>query len=105
MPMKELLEKYSSFPSPRHDGATLPPLVLCHLLCPSSTFSEAEAVRKRLAFQILHDQKVGFILLTDVVRMANVGMTQRRDGSRLAIEPLAVFSAGEAPAPRGAIIS
>jgi hypothetical protein len=42
IPMKELLEKYISLPLPRHDGATLPPLVICYLPCPSPTSLEAE---------------------------------------------------------------
>ena len=47
-----------------------------------------QAVGQRLAFQILHDQVVGAVLVSDVVERADVGMIQRRDGPRFAVEAL-----------------
>jgi hypothetical protein len=45
-----------------------------------------QAARQRLAVDELHHQVVDAVLATDVVQRADVGMTQLRDGARLAVE-------------------
>src|SRR5262249_25581381 len=45
-----------------------------------------EAAGERLALQVLHDEKVGALLMTDVVERAEVWMTQRRNGAGLLLE-------------------
>ena len=47
-----------------------------------------QAGGQRLAFQVFHDEKVGSILMSDVVQGADVRMIQRRDRARLALEAL-----------------
>ena len=53
--------------------------------------SLAQAIGQRLAFQTFHHQEVHAILMPHIVQRANVGMVQRRDGARLAIEALLGF--------------
>lgn len=48
-------------------------------------------LRERLAFQKLHHQEVGSVLLTDVVENANVGMLQAGYRAGFAFKPLARF--------------
>ena len=48
-----------------------------------------DARRQRLAFEMLHHQEVDALVAADVVQRADVGMIQRRDGPRLALEPIA----------------
>ena len=43
---------------------------------------------QRVPLQVLHDQEVDPVLLTDVVERANVRVVQAGDGLRLALEPL-----------------
>ena len=43
-------------------------------------------MRQRLAFKILHHQVVGAVLTADVVKRADVRVTQTRDGSRFSLE-------------------
>lgn len=44
-------------------------------------------MRERLAIAILHDQVIGPVVLADVVERADVGVIERRDRLRLALEP------------------
>ena len=46
------------------------------------------ALRQRLAFQILHDQEVGAVLLANIEDRADVWMAEGRDGLRFTLEPL-----------------
>ena len=48
----------------------------------------AQSLGDRLAFEELHHQVIGSVLRTDVIKLANVGMVQRRNGARLALHPL-----------------
>ena len=47
-----------------------------------------QAVGQRLTFDVLHDDEVDPIVLTDVVERADVRMIQLRDRSGLTLEPL-----------------
>ena len=51
------------------------------------------ASRERLAFEILHDEVVEIVLVTDVIDPADVRMLETRDRLRLAIESLAALGA------------
>ena len=51
----------------------------------------AEPLRDRLSFEQLHDQVVGSVLRTNVIELANVGMVQGRDRTRLPLQPLLQF--------------
>ena len=53
-----------------------------------------QAVRQRLALQVLHDQVVGPVLVADVVERADVRVRELRDRLRLALEPLAQLRRG-----------
>ena len=48
-----------------------------------------QAIRERLALQVLHHQEVDAVLAADVVEDADVRMAQRRDRAGLALEALA----------------
>ncbi len=50
-----------------------------------------QAVSEGFALQKLHDQKIDAVVLADVVKGADVGIVQRRDGLRLALEALPGF--------------
>ena len=52
-----------------------------------------EPVRKRLAFEVLHDQVIDALVLTDVVEDADVGMCQGGYGLGLPLEALASLGA------------
>ncbi len=52
------------------------------------------AVRERLPFQQLHHQIRGAVIVTDIVKRADVGMIELRDGLRLALEALAELRIG-----------
>jgi hypothetical protein len=60
--------------------------VLQHQLRRQRAFHQAGG--EGLALQEFHDQKIGAILVSDVVQRANVGMIQRGDGARLTLEAL-----------------
>ena len=45
--------------------------------------------RQRLAFEVLHNEEVNVPLAPDIMERTDIGMTELRDGSRLAVEPLA----------------
>ena len=47
-----------------------------------------EALLKRLALNVLHDQEIDAILMTDVMQSADIGMRQLRNGARFALQPL-----------------
>ncbi len=47
-----------------------------------------QALCKRLALQILHHQKIGTILITDIVQRANVRMIKSGDDAGFAFEAL-----------------
>src|SRR5579863_93655 len=65
-----------------------------HLLQRQGTF--VQPLRERLAFEILHDEEVGPILLADVVEGADVGMIQAGNRASFALKPLAQLgTAGE----------
>src|SRR5208337_138611 len=49
----------------------------------------AQAFTEGFTLQILHDDVAGAILLSDVVKVADVGMAQRRDGAGFPVEALA----------------
>src|SRR5262245_51595193 len=51
--------------------------------------SSGDLLRERLALQVLHDEVVRPILMPYVVERADVGMRERRDGARLAVEAFA----------------
>ena len=53
-----------------------------------------QPVRERLAFEILHDEVRGAVLLAHVVQRADVRMIELRDRARLAVEPLAELRIG-----------
>ena len=57
---------------------------LQHLLKRQTAFPQT--VGQRLALQIFHDQIADIILLSHVVEMADIGMTQRRDGASFAVK-------------------
>ncbi len=61
--------------------------VLQNLLQRQRTF--CESLRKRLAFEMLHHQVVGPILVAHVIERADVRMIQAGDDAGLALEPLA----------------
>ncbi len=44
---------------------------------------------ERLAFEILHDQKIDAVLTPDIVERADMRVIERRNRARLALEPLA----------------
>jgi len=46
----------------------------------------AQPIGQCLAFEIFHDEKTDPILLADVIEMADIGMTQRRNSARFPIE-------------------
>src|SRR5208282_1276187 len=48
----------------------------------------AKALRQRLAFEKLHDQKIDSVLRTDVVELADGRMVERGNGAGLAFEAL-----------------
>ncbi len=48
----------------------------------------AETIGQVLAVEVLHHQEIDAAFVADVVERADVGMIQRGDGPRLAIEPL-----------------
>ena len=48
-----------------------------------------EAVGQRLAFEVLHDQKIGTVLMTDVVERADVRMAQAGYGFGFPVEAFA----------------
>ncbi len=52
-------------------------------------FGSRHAIRERLAFEELHDEKRRARVLADVVERADVRMRELRDDSRLAVEALA----------------
>ncbi len=52
-----------------------------------------QALRERLAFDVLHHQKIGAVLVADVVERADVRMIQAGDGLCFALEALAQFGA------------
>jgi hypothetical protein len=56
--------------------------------------SVAQACRKRFTFHILHHQKVGSVLLADVVQRANVWMIQAGNRPSFAFESLAQIGIG-----------
>ena len=58
-----------------------------HLLDRQGT--AAQPVGETLAFEKLHHQVVEAILMTDIEERADMGMGQRGDGARFAIEALA----------------
>ncbi len=51
----------------------------------------SKPIGQGLALQTLHHQVVHTVLMADVVERANIGMVQRRDGSRFALETLPGF--------------
>jgi hypothetical protein len=51
----------------------------------------AEFFGESFPFQKLHHQKIGAVLRADVVKLADMRMVQRRDGSRLALHALLQF--------------
>ena len=55
-----------------------------------------EARRKRLARQVLHDQEVEAVGVTDVVQHADVRMADRGDGAGFALESFARVVLGDA---------
>ena len=55
-----------------------------YLLQRERTFDQART--QRLAFQILHHQVADSVLLADVIELADVGVIERRNGARLALE-------------------
>ena len=50
--------------------------------------SLCEAVGQGLAFEVLHDQEIGPVLVADVMQGADVGVIQRRNGAGFALESL-----------------
>src|SRR5262249_32900849 len=52
-----------------------------------------EAVREGLAFQMLHDQVLDAVLMTDIEERADVRMVEARDDARFAFEALPHFFA------------
>ena len=48
-----------------------------------------QSIRKRLSFDVLHDEKVDTVVLPDIVKRADVWMVQARHRPRLALEALA----------------
>ena len=63
--------------------------VLQHLLQRQRTFQQP--LRERLAFEILHHQKINSVLMADVVERADVRMIQAGDGFCFAVESLTQF--------------
>jgi hypothetical protein len=53
-----------------------------------------EPLGQRLPVQVLHDEKVGALVLPDVVEHTDVGMRQRGDGLRLALEAAPAIRVG-----------
>ena len=53
-----------------------------------------QPIRQRLAFEILHDEERGAVLLADVVQRADVRMIELRDRAGFAIEALAELRVG-----------
>src|ERR1700687_6471223 len=51
----------------------------------------AQAFTEGFTLQILHDDVVGAVLLAHIIEMADVGMAERGDGSRLAVKSLPGF--------------
>ena len=55
---------------------------------PNVASSTRSPRRKRFPFEILHYQEVGVVLPPDIMKHTDVGMVQRRDDLRLALETL-----------------
>ena len=53
--------------------------------------SPRQSVRKRLAFDELHDQEISPVLTSDVIQRTDVGMVQLRDRPGFPLEPLLPF--------------
>ena len=53
-----------------------------------------EMLGKGLSFEVLHDEKVDAVLVSDVVEGADVRMLERGDGPRFALEPLTEIGVG-----------
>jgi serine/threonine protein kinase len=60
---------------------------------------------QRLAFQVLHDEVVGPVLMADVMERVNVRMLKRGDGVRSNRISRALYTSPKPPAPIGARIS
>ena len=56
--------------------------------CSAGSGPFAEAIRQRLALEVLHDEVLGLALAPDVVERADVRVRDLRDRLRLALEPL-----------------
>ena len=57
--------------------------------------SARQPVSQALALQILHHQIVGALLRADVIKVADVGVGELRDGTRLALEALLQVGTGD----------
>jgi hypothetical protein len=53
-----------------------------------------EMLGEGLSFDVLHDEKVDAVLVSDVMEGADVWMLKRGDGARLAFEPLTEIGIG-----------
>jgi hypothetical protein len=53
-----------------------------------------QALRERLAFQILHDEKICEVLAADVVERIDVRVSELRDRARFTLEPFAELRVG-----------
>ncbi len=57
----------------------------------------ADALRERLALDVLHDQVLGAVLVPDVVQRTDVRMRELRDGPRLPLEAGSQVAAAREP--------